>query len=82
MPIHPSYFAQFTPERGGAIHEQFVRRVVVVGIYRVGLCGATPVYSLTGADFWYRPDEFVAMLRGAASPVYRDLADRLSADAS
>lgn len=76
MSIHPSWFAAFTPERGGAIHSQFAVEFHAFELYREGriLHTSEPVYALVGAWFWYRHADFVALLQCAADERYRAVA--------
>jgi hypothetical protein len=76
MRIDPSWFAKFTPERGGGIHEQFVVPYYTFERYREGriLHTSDPVFAVVGSWFWYRLPEFRALMGCATDSGFRALA--------
>ncbi len=86
MEIHPSWYAQFTPERGGAIHEDYIHQIIDYEfgeddqqiLYRAGLIRSDNsnefVLGLTGSPYFYRTSEFIELISKATASNYQDLA--------
>lgn len=73
MNIHPSWFAQFTPSRGGAIHVQYVSPYQVdCFFYLESRVDSEPVFSFMG-DYWYRLQDFIQLYSCAREPNYPQL---------